>query len=62
MPVIELDRAAEKGTRGFSSAQAFEVVKTSEAAATCPFRAVCTSPLCDGDWMKSDCPSNSKGS
>jgi hypothetical protein len=38
-----------------------EAVETERARKDCPYRAICKSPICRGDWSNPDCPGSSKG-
>lgn len=56
MSAIELfGNAAPKPMRS-PQTSACEAVATHEAAAPCPYRDICKSPICRGDWSNPDCP------
>ncbi len=61
MRATELNSLSTNKTTGFGRPLVFEAAEVSEAVSSCPFRATCGSPRCDGDWTTPNCPGGKKG-
>lgn len=61
MQATELNSLSTNKTLGTARPPVFEATEVSQAVSSCPFRATCGSPRCDGDWTKPDCPGSKKG-
>ncbi len=56
MPAIDLFHSAASKPMRPPQTSACEAGGTHETGAPCPYRHICKSPICRGDWSNPDCP------